>query len=185
MHRIDAPGFAPGNLFTEGNPALSIPATEVSDDWLNDVQENIVQFLEAVGITPVKGTYTQLTDAINAAIGVGGTNIKLDPLLNVTADQVIAGLLFDKTVTKAALINFDIHRETDSSNEQETGVLLVTHDSKDDVWRLELMQSGFDDSGSTFNVVVGTGQVRVTTDDLTGTNYDGQLRITGVTKFAL
>jgi len=185
MHRIDAPGFAPGNLFTEGNPSLSIPATEVSDDWLNDVQEEIVTVIEDAGITLVKGQQDQLKAAINIMIGLGGSEIKLDPLLNNTADQVIAGLIFDKTVIKAALINFDIHRRTDSSNEQDMGILLVTHDSEDDQWRAELLQSGFDDSGSIFNVVVATGQVRISTTTLAGANYAAQLRITGVTRFSL
>ncbi len=31
MHRIDAPGFAVGNLFTEGNPALGSNAV-----WLGN-----------------------------------------------------------------------------------------------------------------------------------------------------
>ena len=185
MHRIDAPGFAPGNLFTEGNPSLSIPATEVSDDWLNDVQEEIVTVIEDVGIALVKGTQDQLKSAINLMIGLGGSEIKIDPLLNNTADQVIAGLIFDKTKVKAAIINFDIHRRTDSSNVQETGILVVTHNTEDDIWRAELLQSALDDSESTFNVVVATGQVRVSTLDLAGAAYDGQLRITGVTRFSL
>lgn len=186
MHRIDSPGTQlPEEIFTEGNPALNIPATEVSDDWLNDVQEEIVTVIENQGIALVKGTQNQLETAIFSMLGAGGTNIKLDPLLNNTADQVIAGLIFDKTKVKAAVIYFDVHRQTDTSNEQETGVLMVARDTKDDVWRLELLQSAFDDSGSNFNIVVATGQVRVGTDDLVGANYDGQLRITSVTRFAL
>ena len=185
MHRTDAPGFAPGNLFTEGNPTLSVPATEVAAVWLNDVQENLAKFIESTGITLIKSDFDQLTEAVNLAIGVGGTNIKLDPLLNSTADQVIAGLIFDKTVTKAALVHFDIHRRTDSSNVQETGTLVVTHDPEDDVWRAELLISALDDSGSTFDVVAGDGQVRISTNSLAGANHDGQLRVTGVTRFAL
>jgi len=184
MHRIDAPGFAPGNLFTEGNPALSIPATEVSDDWLNDVQEEMANFIESRGITLVKGTQTQLTTAILDAIGGGGTNIKLDPLANNAVNQVITGLVFDKLLTKAAMINFDIHRETASSNVQETGILVATHDSKDDIWRISLLSSALDDAGCTFNIT-NTGQVRITSDDLTGTGYAGQIRVTGVQRFAL
>ena len=184
MHRIDAPGFAPGNLFTEGNPSLSIPATEVSDDWLNDVQEELTTVIEGVGITLVNGLQTQLQSAINLMIGLGGSAIKIDPLLNNTAAQVVTGLLFDKTEVKAALIYFDIHRETDTSNVQETGILSVTHDPKDDVWRSAISISALDDAGSVFSIT-SAGQVRVATDDLTGTNYDGQLRITGITRFAI
>jgi len=184
MHRIDAPGND-NFTFTEGNPQLGVPATQVSDDWLNDVQEEIALFIESQGISLVKGTQTQLTAAILLAIGAGGTNIKLDPLANITADQVIAGLIFDKTKTKGAVIYFDIDRRTTTQDKQETGILVVSHDTKNDVWRIELLQSGLDDSGSTFNIVVGTGQVRVSTNDLTGASYAAELRITGVIKFAL
>lgn len=68
MHRIDAPGATQENLFTEGNPTLGIPATQVSDDWLNDVQENIAEVIEAAGIVLDKGNYAQLTSAILALI---------------------------------------------------------------------------------------------------------------------
>ena len=182
MHRIDSPGATAGNLFTEGNPALSIAPTEVSDDWLNDVQEEIVNVILDQGITLVKGQQDQLLSAIQSLIGEGGVNIKLDPLANNTADQVITGLVFDKTVYKGAIIHFDIHRETDTSNVQETGILVATHDTKDDAWRIALMQSSFDDAGVTFNIT-STGQVRATTDDLTGTSYAGELRVTGVQRF--
>lgn len=184
MHKIDAPGATIDNLFTEGNPSLGVPATEVSDDWLNDVQEELVTVIENAGLTLSKGTQDQLYDAIIALIGGGGANIKLDPLANNTADQVITGLVIDKASFKGAIIFYDVHRETDSSNVQESGILVANHDPKDDVWRLEKLISGLDDSGSTFNIVSGTGQVRVTTDDLAGTSYDGQLRVTGVMRFA-
>ena len=185
MHRIDSPGATIGNLFTEGNPSLSIPATEVSDDWLNDIQEEIANLIENQGIALVKGQQDQLEAAINLMVQGGGGDIKIDPLLNNTNDQVITGLIFDKTKTKAAVIYFDVHRRTDSSNVQETGILTITHDTEDDVWRSSLMISSLDDAGTTFNVVVGTGQVRASTNTLAGASYDGQLRITGITKFAL
>lgn len=108
--------------------------------------------------------------------------IKLDPLLNVTANQVIAGLIFNKLRIKSAIVDFDIHRESDSSNVQEIGKLAVVYDPKDDVWRITIMISSLDDAGGVFNVT-STGQVRISTDDLTGTNYDGQLRITDITRF--
>lgn len=184
MHRIDAPGFAPGNLFTEGNPALNIPATEVSDDWLNDVQENIAQFIESEGIALIKGNFTQLTAAVNTAIGGGGINTKLDPLANNTANQVITGLVFDKADIKAAIIFFDVNRQTATQDVQETGMWIVTHDTKNDTWLLEALISGFDDSGAVPNIIAGTGQVRISTDNLTGASYAGQLRVTGVMRFA-
>lgn len=68
MHRIDHPTAAPGNLFTDGNPATATPATTVTDDWLNDVQGNICDVVENAGIALVKGNYTQLRQAIQAML---------------------------------------------------------------------------------------------------------------------
>lgn len=62
MHRIDGANHS-SNLFTEGPPG-----TQVTDDWLNDVQETLAQFIEAQGVTLVKGTYTQLTTAVTARL---------------------------------------------------------------------------------------------------------------------
>lgn len=76
MHRIDSAGATVGGLFTEGNPSTGTPATVVSADWANAVQEEIIAVLTAAGIAPVKAVNTQLTQAINAliaaAIGGGG-----------------------------------------------------------------------------------------------------------------
>ena len=68
MHRIDHATAAPGELFTEGNPATATPATIVTHDWLNDVQENICGVVEAAGTTLAKGDYSQLSSAIRALI---------------------------------------------------------------------------------------------------------------------
>lgn len=64
MHRIDH-ATAVSNLFTEGNPSLGQPATVVTDDWLNDVQEELITILAAAGVTPVKGTQNQLLAALS------------------------------------------------------------------------------------------------------------------------
>lgn len=68
MHRIDHATAAPGNLFTEGNPATATPSTTVTDDWLNDVQGNICDVVETAGLALVKGDYTQLRQAIQAML---------------------------------------------------------------------------------------------------------------------
>lgn len=68
MHRIDVPSATPDHKFTEGSPTGGIPATVVSDSWLNDVQENIARAIENAGITLVKGDYEQLTSAIRLLV---------------------------------------------------------------------------------------------------------------------
>ena len=184
MHKIDAPGATGSNEFTEGNPALGIPATEVSDEWLNDVQGELVTVIEGQGIALIKGNITQLQAAIFSMIGAGGAAIKLDPLLNNTVDQVIAGLVFDKTVTKAAFMVVDVDRRTTTQNVQETQIWVATHDTADDVWRVSQLITAFDDADSIPNIT-STGQIRVTTLDLTGASYAAELRVTAIFKLAL
>lgn len=64
MHRIDGPGATVDNKFTEGDPVGGIQATVVTDDWLNDVQEEVMSVLSAGGVTPVKGTQDQLLQSL-------------------------------------------------------------------------------------------------------------------------
>lgn len=64
MHRIDTAYATVANLFTEGNPAVGEPATRISDDWLNDLQEELCNVIESAGITLAKGTRTQLLSAL-------------------------------------------------------------------------------------------------------------------------
>jgi hypothetical protein len=77
MHRTDAPGFAPGNVFTEGDPQLGVPFSHVSADWLNDVQENLCQAIEGSGLNLSKGNYGQLLEAIRLLYGSGGRRNRL------------------------------------------------------------------------------------------------------------
>lgn len=167
------------------NPSLSIPATEVSDDWLNDVQEELTTVIEGQGITLVKGTQDQLQAALLLMIGAGGTNTKLDPLLNNTADQNITGLIFDKLVTKAAIMFMDVNRQTTTNDVQETMIVMATHDTKNNLWQISTILTAFDDSGTTLTIDTGTGQVKASTDTLAGASYLAQARVTGVIRFSL
>lgn len=65
MHRIDGPGATVDNKFTDGDPVGGIQATVVTDDFLNDVQEELMSVLSAAGVLPVKGTQNQLLKAIS------------------------------------------------------------------------------------------------------------------------
>ena len=64
MHRIDGPGATVDNKFTEGDPVGGVQATVVTDDFLNDVQEELVSILVAAGVSPVKGTQDQVLQSI-------------------------------------------------------------------------------------------------------------------------
>lgn len=75
MHRIDGEGATVDNKFTEGNPSTGLIATEVTADWLNAVQEEIIAVLTAAGIDPLKTSNTQLRDAIQSLISGGGVAV--------------------------------------------------------------------------------------------------------------
>jgi hypothetical protein len=68
MHRIDGPGATVDNKFTDGDPVGGIQATMVTDDWLNDIQENVIAVLAAGGVTPTKGRAADLIDSIKAIV---------------------------------------------------------------------------------------------------------------------
>lgn len=68
MHRIDGPGATVDNKFTEGDPVGGIQATVLTDDWLNDVQENLIAVLVAAGVTPTKGRTNDLLDSVKGRL---------------------------------------------------------------------------------------------------------------------
>lgn len=68
MHRIDGYGSTAGEQFTEGDPGQAIPATKITDAWLNAVQEEIANFIEAMGITLNKASNTQLQAALSVLV---------------------------------------------------------------------------------------------------------------------
>lgn len=66
MHRIDGPGATVDGLFTEGDPASGMPATTVTGNWLNAVQEEIANAIESFGEELDKPDNTQLAAILQA-----------------------------------------------------------------------------------------------------------------------
>lgn len=183
MFRIDSEGATVDNKFTEGDPSLGVPATVVSADWLNSVQEEIAQFVEYTGITLDKLNDNQLQAALIEFFLKGGRDIPLtQALANNTADADVAGFTYDKTVVKTKIALFNIERQTDTQQVQESGILFVTYNSKDDVWTPSYL-SVHGDGDVIFTSVVDAGDVsklQYTTGDLTGASYVGELKMTSL-----
>ena len=76
MYYIDGPGATPDHKFTDGDPAAGVAPTTVTDDFMNDVQQEILNVMAAAGIVPAKNTQDQLLQAIR---GVGGTGVFTTP----------------------------------------------------------------------------------------------------------
>lgn len=98
MHRIDSSSATSDNRFTEGSPTGGIPATVVTDDWLNDVQENIVNVILSSGGTLTKGRSADLYDAIRrlAVSSISGSATSVSgaiqfKLTNGTIVQIVYG----------------------------------------------------------------------------------------------
>ena len=64
-----AVGPNPNGFFTNGNPGFVAP-TNVDQDWLNAVQQELIAVVEAAGLTPSKTALNQVLEAIQALIAV-------------------------------------------------------------------------------------------------------------------
>lgn len=102
MHRIDGPGATVNHLFTDGDPVSGTQATIVTDDWLNDLQENVISVLIAAGVTPVKGRSSDLLDSLRklSTSVVGGA---LNARMTLASAAASATLTADEVVVKSAL----------------------------------------------------------------------------------
>jgi len=103
MHRIDSEATSASlptpaavgatvGYFTEGVPG-SIPATVVSDDWLNAVQEELAYVIEQSGGTLDKTSRVQLKAAIDLMINGGGA-----PLSKAFANTPFLATVANKTI---------------------------------------------------------------------------------------
>lgn len=98
MHRIDGEGATIDNKFTEGNPSTGAIATEVTSDWANAVQEELVTVIAAAGMVLAKANNGQLLAAIQSLIAGGGVAVSA---AGVTIAD--AGEYFSGTEVEAAL----------------------------------------------------------------------------------
>ncbi|SPV11587.1 bacteriophage tail fiber protein [Burkholderia cepacia] len=67
-----APAGTPG-FFTGGNPATGLPATIVDADWLNMIQQELLNILAAAGITPSKTAYNQVLSSLQSLFAGAAT----------------------------------------------------------------------------------------------------------------
>ncbi|WP_055135552.1 hypothetical protein [Pseudomonas corrugata] len=96
MHRIDGPGATVDNKFTEGDPVSAVPATVVTDDWLNAVQEEVVAVIASAGLTLNKANNAQLLAAITQKIS------NAIPASPPDASTTVKGLVELATATETA-----------------------------------------------------------------------------------
>jgi hypothetical protein len=192
MFRIDSAGATVDNRFTEGDPSLSIPATVVSDEWLNSIQEELIKPVEQMGLTLAKANEGQLWDSMLAFFLNGG---RVAPFLadianNTGPADVLdsnngdAPLIVDRTLIKNKICLFDIERKTDTQIVKEYGILFLAYNSKDNAFESPKALSLNGDADLIFTLAqIGATdefKLQATTGDLTGTSYVGTLDITSI-----
>lgn len=104
---LPAPAAAgtPG-YFTEGNPASGVPATILGADFLNMVMMELINVVQAGGLTPSKTTYNQVLTAIKSigqsqVVGIIGESVNLK--CTCAGGVATAAWTFDQLIVGQAL----------------------------------------------------------------------------------
>jgi|GEM_PF-6408871 len=183
MKKTDASGHD-NNEYTEGNPALNIPATVVGSEEMNNIQNEIVAVVEAAGITLDGSDQDQMLQAINIGIsegGLGATTLNVSQsLLDNQAATTINGLEFSAASELAVDIRYHVLRRDDSDNYVESGKIHLSYNSETTSWDISVDTN--DHSGNTKApgqitfTVNASGQVQYATTSFGGANYSGLIK---------
>ena len=172
---LDAP-VPGGGYFTDGNPQTATPATVVSSNWLNAVQDEIVNVILAAGIALVKGTNNQLLLAIQYLI----ENFQSVTTFVIANNQLVAAnvtdLVFDKTKCTSAIIECEVYRKDGAQETKQTLVMKAHYKPVANTWALLGPNEDGDDCGVTFSIVPATGQVQYVSTNFAGGGYVGTLK---------
>ena len=123
----------------------------------------IVQFAQAV------------EDALRAAIGDFDVFPQTFILTNnANTNLEIPNLNFPIAEVRSAFIQYSVYRSTDSNSSYDAGDITVIYDTLTATWHLQRESVGNSDTDISFDIT-GTGQVRIPTTSLSGTNYSGRI----------
>lgn len=184
MHKIDHSTAAPGNQFTDGNPATGIPSTRVTAAWLNSIQNELANFIESRGIILDKDDNNQLTQAIiNAVESYGAAPIAIPNNTSIWTDL---GIVLDKDKVKSAIIILDAYRKTATKEICSQITLRPVYFQNLAEWKLlpTVEDSIGENSGIEFRITPSDGKIQFKSSDLTGGSYDGSVRYK-ITKFSI
>jgi hypothetical protein len=89
------PGTA--GFFTDGSPTGGVPATILRSDFMNMLMMELLNVVEAAGITPSKTVNTQLLAAINSLVESGIGTSAPGRLLNIQVFDTVGTFTYTKT----------------------------------------------------------------------------------------
>lgn len=175
------------NRYTEGNPSLGIPATVVGAEEMNNIQEELCNLVEAAGLTLDANVETQVLEAIQILAGGGGdsgsSGQKNQTINNNASATDLTDLVFDKTKVKAFRILFDVHRQSSTTNADETGEIFGTFDPVANTWKVE-SDSKNGDAGMVWSIDAN-GQLKYASSNYGGVSYSGTARFHNIYTLAL
>ena len=184
MKRTTAEGATIDNRYTEGNPALGIPATVVGGEEMNNIQEELCNIVEDAGLTLNGSDEDQVLEALKIIIQRGGTQITGDIDNNQAAAVDLTGVSFDKTEVKSARFKMDVFRRDDGQSATELFDVTVIYDPESDAWLAPI----YDKSGQDTEVILSitaAGQIQSKSSNYAGANYDGDFRVTDIITVAI
>jgi hypothetical protein len=153
-------------IVIKGTP-IDIPASGASPNWAPSIIEAFQAIADAVN------SFTGTFDVAPQTIVIDAFN----PGINIDVDN----LIFPPTDVRAATIFYTVYRKTDNSGPAdgvelaETGTLeMVYNNSRPATQKWEFGRAGEGDAQVTFTIT-DLGQVRFTTETLTGINHTGIL----------
>lgn len=180
MYPINGPGSTVDKTFTEGNPSLGVPATQVTAKWCNDLQAEIIAVIIEAELEPDADNQGQLLAAILSLIAGGGaavvaagvsiadagdyfsgTNVEL--ALQQLAAKIYAGTFNSNQIRRSIVAVSGAAQQTETTHAEN--IVQASHTSaitytvrKDSVLDLPI--------GTAITIVqVGAGQVTVTPVD--------------------
>jgi hypothetical protein len=157
MFKIDSQGATVDNLFTEGNPQAGVPATVVSDEWLNAVQMELVNILINRGIALDKSKRDQISQWLQQGIDDWHSNLtyKQNSVCQINGKFYVSQLddninhnpeTDDGTYWKSKLILSEVNLETTNSPARVN--MARKEDGVDGLILAEKIISGKDDQGN-------------------------------------
>jgi hypothetical protein len=176
MHLIDQ-STADAGQFTDGNAGTGIPATVVDAKWLNQIQNEIANFITSRGIALSAASSTQLTEAILSVVQ-GYSSAPFAIGNNTTVAANVTGLILDKTKHKSVIITCDVYRKTATLEYSTIMILKCVYFPVLNQWKLLPVneESSGELSGAEFFLDSATGQISYKTSNMLGGTYEGFLR---------
>jgi hypothetical protein len=143
---------------------LELPDSASSPNWA----PNVVEFFKLVA---------DAINGISGAFDVAPQAFNIDAYNNAT-DEDVDGLLFPPSDVRSSTIIYAVYRQTeettlgqgDNQAVSEAGILTISYNDSTGVWSMS--REGVDNGKINFSID-SNGQVKFSTDPLTGINHTG------------